>query len=76
MINTTGGTTIVQSLRVDVNSLPDTAIGMPLRDWFAGMAMQQQVNNPLTVSNADSRSAIAERAYAMADEMLKARGAK
>lgn len=50
-------------------------MNISLRDWFAGLAMQQQVNTPLMVNVADSRKAIAERAYLMADEMLKARGA-
>ena len=71
MINTTGGTTIVQSLRVDVNSLPDTAIGMTLRDWFAGMAMQALVNGYTSNQRGFNPREFAILAYGMADEMIK-----
>ncbi len=47
--------------------------GMTLVDYFAGKAMQAQLANALRhgVSNADDQ--IAQRAYAMARAMMKAR---
>jgi hypothetical protein len=49
--------------------------GMTLRDYFAGKAMQAQVGNPLKLGDDESHRLIAERAYRMADAMLKARDA-
>ena len=47
--------------------------GMTLRDYFAAKAMQQQINNPLPLGNADSYQLIAKRAYLLADAMLTER---
>jgi hypothetical protein len=47
--------------------------GMTLRDYFAVKAMQGQVNNPLKLGDDEAHRLIAERAYRMADAMLKAR---
>jgi hypothetical protein len=50
------------------------AVGMELRDYFAAKAMQAQVNNPLTISpGSEAHRIIAEKAYLMADAMMKAR---
>jgi hypothetical protein len=46
--------------------------GMTLRDYFAAKAMQGQVNNPLKLGDDEAHRLIAERAYRMADAMLKA----
>jgi hypothetical protein len=48
--------------------------GMTLRDYFAAKAMQGMVNYGPWSDNQD-RMQIAERAYKMADAMLKAREA-
>jgi hypothetical protein len=47
-----------------------TNYGMDLRDWFAGYAMQALVNAQGEDFSADF---IAEAAYEMANEMMKAR---
>lgn len=47
--------------------------GMTLRDYFAAKAMQAQVGNPLKLGDDEAHRLIAERAYRMADAMLKAR---
>ena len=49
--------------------IPDLQKGMTLRDYFAAKAMQGLVGAPQSFP----RSSIAEHAYLMADEMLKAR---
>ena len=49
--------------------IPDLQKGMTLRDYFAAKAMQGLVG----ASQSFPRSSIAEHAYLMADEMLKAR---
>jgi hypothetical protein len=51
----------------------DHAINMTLRDDFAGKAMQAQVGNPLKMGEDEAHRLIAERAYRLADAMLKAR---
>ena len=51
----------------DVNSI----LGMSLRDWFAGMALQGYASNP--DSNCTAPDKLAEWAYADADAMLKLR---
>jgi hypothetical protein len=43
--------------------------GMSLRDWFAGMALQGLIANPVLYSNIDR----VERAYSFADAMLAER---
>lgn len=45
--------------------------GMTLRDWFAGMALQGTVANP--VSGGEKWTTLAEAAYTAADAMLSAR---
>ena len=52
----------------------DHAINITLRDYFAAKAMQAQVGNPLKMGEDEAHRLIAERAYRMADVMLKARG--
>lgn len=58
------------------------AYGMTLRDWFAGHAMQGMLlcepPNPVPkgCENMTIAEYIAQRAYKMADAMLKAREAK
>ena len=47
--------------------------GITLRDYFAAKAMQAQVGNPLKLGDDEAHRLIAERAYRMADTMLKAR---
>lgn len=47
--------------------------GMDLRDYFAAKAMQMQINNPLSIVSDEAHRVIAERAYRVADEMMKAR---
>jgi hypothetical protein len=47
--------------------------GMALRDYFAAKAMQGQVNNPLKLGDDEAHRLIAERAYRVADAMLKER---
>ena len=48
--------------------------GMTLRDYFAAKAMQAQIGNPLNLGSDEAHRLIAERAYRMADVMIKARG--
>lgn len=52
-----------------------TEFDMTLRDYFAAKAMQGQINNPLKLGNDEAHRLIAERAYRIADAMLKAREA-
>lgn len=47
------------------------SVGMTLRDWFAGRAMQTLIAN--NVRPHDSYSTLAKGAYAMADAMLAER---
>jgi len=47
--------------------------GMDLRDWFAGLAMQALLDQ-LDIRHEVSQIAAADRAYQMADMMMKARG--
>jgi hypothetical protein len=47
--------------------------GMELRDHFAGLAMQGQINNPIALSGNDACKLIANRAYRLADAMLAER---
>ena len=58
---------------------PDTILnrpGMSLRDWFAGQALAVMTTAP-DYSKGPCDHAIADRAYVIADAMLKAReGAK
>jgi hypothetical protein len=49
------------------------ANGMPLRDWFAGQALQGLASY---VTQGATFDAIAKDAYAIADAMLKAREVK
>lgn len=49
---------------------------MTLRDYFAAQAMQAQIGNPLNLGSDEAHRLIAERAYRMADVMLKARDPK
>jgi hypothetical protein len=49
--------------------------GMRLRDYFAAKAMQGQIGNPLKLGDDEAHRRIAERAFRMADAMLKARQA-
>jgi len=48
--------------------------GMTLRDYFAGKAMQGAFTNPIPSSGYELEY-IAEKSYAMADAMMKAREA-
>jgi hypothetical protein len=68
----------------DIKAFPTTAqswdmyngkdlSGMDLRDYFAAKAMQGQINNPLKLGDDEAHRLIAERAYRMADTMMKAR---
>jgi len=50
--------------------------GMTLRDYFAAKAMQEQIGNPLKLGDDEAHRLIAERAFRMADAMLKAREQK
>ena len=52
----------------------DHAVNMTLRDYFAAQAMQSQIGD-LDLRYRESRQVIAERAYLMADAMMKARDA-
>ena len=47
--------------------------GMTLRDYFAAKAMQAQIGNPLKLGDDEGHRLIAERAYRMADAMLRHR---
>lgn len=47
--------------------------GMTLRDYFAAKIVQAQVGNPLRLGDDDAHRLIAERAYRVADAMLKER---
>jgi hypothetical protein len=47
-------------------------LGMSLRDWFAGQALQGIVANPNTAPDAEM---IAHAAYRIANEMMEARKA-
>lgn len=50
------------------------AASMFLRDYFAAKAMQGTYTNPIPATR-EEKEYIAQHAYAMADAMLKARGA-
>ncbi len=47
--------------------------GMTLRDYFAAKMMRAWVGNPPRLGDGEMYRVIAERAYRMADAMLKAR---
>ena len=47
--------------------------GMTLRDYFAAKIVQAQVGNPLRLGDDEAHRLIAERAYRVADAMLKER---
>ena len=47
--------------------------GASLRDYFAAKAMQAQIGNPLKLGDDEGHRLIAERAYRMADAMLRHR---
>jgi hypothetical protein len=47
--------------------------GMTLVDYFAGKAMQAQINNPVKLGITGAEDEIACRAYAMARAMMRAR---
>jgi hypothetical protein len=54
---------------------PDRGRGMKLRDYFAAAAMQTLcTGGPEYMMDPDRRKAIAAASYAMATEMLSARG--
>lgn len=48
-------------------------LGLTMLDHFAGLAMQSQIGNPLKTGDNEAHRLIAERAYRMADAMLKER---
>ena len=48
-------------------------VGMTLRDYFAAKAMQAQIGNPLNLGSDEAHRLVAERAYRLADVMIKAR---
>lgn len=54
----------------------DVTVSMTLRDYFAAQAMQAQVGNPLKLGDDEAHRLIAERAYRMADAMMKKREGK
>lgn len=72
MMNTnTGGPAF--PVHPEVNTVKDTAwLGMTLRDYFAAKAMQGMLAE--NGGGAISNSQLANFAYEIADEMLKARG--
>ena len=47
--------------------------GMTLRDYFAAKIVQAQVGNPLRLGDDEAHRLMAERAYRVADAMLKER---
>jgi hypothetical protein len=47
--------------------------GMDLRDWFAGLAMQALLEH-IDIRHEISQIGVADRAYQMADVMMKAKG--
>ena len=47
--------------------------GMTLRDWFAGQVMAGIIANQCTAPFSVIKSAVAERAYELADAMMEAR---
>lgn len=51
----------------------DITGGMSLRDYLAAKAMQAQANGPLRIGDDEAHRLIAERAYRIADAMLKER---
>ena len=58
--------------------IPDEAAGMTLRDWFAGKALEGLLAGEPDAGNYHERMAsseTAERAYELADAMLKAKEA-
>lgn len=44
--------------------------GLTRREWFAGLAMQGQINNPLRLGDDEAHRLIAERSYRIADAMI------
>jgi hypothetical protein len=53
--------------------------GMTLRDWFAGQAMQGMLSNPANYGSSHEwrdDATVAEQAYEIADDMIKARKEK
>lgn len=65
-------------LPCDSNNCPHThCMGMSLRDWFAGMALQGILSAnaamPVGVTKEQVDSIIAREAYCSADAMIKAR---
>jgi len=67
-----GGTISVVNLPVAML----TASNMPMRDYFAAKAMQNQISNPLKLGDDEAHRLIAERSFRMADAMLIAREQK
>lgn len=57
---------------VEPNTECNVATGMTLRDWFAGKAMQGMLSDTNVQGTAEE---FAQRAYQLADAMLKVRGA-
>jgi len=57
----------------DLNESPTINLGMTLRDYFAAKAMQMQNVNAYNLGDDEAHYEIAERAYRIADAMLKAR---
>jgi len=56
-----------------------SSIGMTLRDWFAGQAMQGMLSNPANYGSSHEwrdDATVAEQAYEIADDMIKARKEK
>lgn len=51
----------------------DRSAGMSLRDWFAGMAMQGMMQTIKGHETSPVQKGTAQKAYAFADAMLKAR---
>lgn len=47
--------------------------GMTLRDYFAAKIVQAQVGNPMRLGDDEAHRLMAERAYRVADAMLKER---
>jgi hypothetical protein len=75
MSTNTNGPAFPQVMQWHNGNLSAENNGMTLRDYFAAKAMQAQVGNPLKLGDDEAHRLIAERAYRMADAMLKARDA-
>jgi hypothetical protein len=56
-----------------MEQLSQSTEGMTLRDHFAGLAMQGLVAGSFALGKGYDEDVLAQSAYAMADEMLKAR---